>query len=80
MLVLKRRSGQWVEITVNEETLKEVLNRGGEAKLRFRVYNIVGKEEGTPRVDIAFEDQDRIYEIQRPERVLKKASVSNGLL
>lgn len=56
MLVLKRREGQWVE----------VIHKSGDV-LRMRVYHI---DSGPPgRVDIAFDDDPRNFEIQRPERI-----------
>lgn len=55
MLVLKRKEGQWVEIT----------HKNGD-KLRIRVFRI---REGFPsQLDLAFDDDDRNFEIQRPER------------
>lgn len=55
MLVLKRREGQWVEIT----------HKSGDL-LRLRVYHIEGGPPG--RLDIAFDDDARNFLIQRPER------------
>jgi len=58
MLVLKRKEGQWVEIT----------HKNGD-KLRIRVYRI---REGYPsQLDLAFDDDARNFEIQRPERKLR---------
>ena len=55
MLVLKRKEGQWVEI----------IHKNGD-KLRIRVYRI---REGYPsQLDLAFDDEERNFEIQRPER------------
>lgn len=55
MLVLKRKEGQWVEIT----------HKSGD-KLRVRVFRI---REGFPsQLDLAFDDDERNFEIQRPER------------
>jgi hypothetical protein len=55
MLVLKRKEGQWVDI----------IHKNGD-KLRIRVYRI---REGFPsQLDLAFDDEDRNFEIQRPER------------
>ena len=55
MLVLKRKEGQWVHIT----------HKSGDV-LRVRVYDI---ESGFPsRVNVAFDDDARNFEIQRPER------------
>lgn len=56
MLVLKRKEGQWVEIT----------HRSGDV-LRFRVYNL---RPGSPGyLDVAFDDDARNFSIQRPERL-----------
>ena len=55
MLVLKRKEGQWIYIT----------HASGDV-LKFRVYNLCSEFPG--RVDIAFDDDDRNFEIQRPER------------
>jgi hypothetical protein len=57
MLVLKRKEGQWIEIT---HTSGDVI--------RFRVYNIRSRFPG--QLDIAFEDDARRFTIERPERVL----------
>ena len=55
MLVLKRKEGQWVDI----------IHKNGD-KLRIRVYRI---REGYPsQLDLAFDDEERNFEIQRPER------------
>ena len=55
MLVLRRDEGQWIEIT----------HKSGDV-LRFRVYNIAA--DSSPRVNIAFDDDARNFDIQRPER------------
>ncbi len=55
MLVLKRKEGQWVDI----------IHKNGD-KLRVRVYRI---KEGFPsQLDLAFDDEERNFEIERPER------------
>ena len=55
MLVLKRKEGQWVEVT----------HRSGDV-LRIRVCKIEG---GTPgHLNLAFDDNARHFEIERPER------------
>lgn len=55
MLVLKRKEGQWVEVT----------HRSGEI-LRIRVCKI---EPGQPgHLNLAFDDDARNFEIERPER------------
>ena len=58
MLVLRRKEGQWIEVT----------HRSGDV-LRFRVYDLAAEGEG--RVNLAFDDPARNFEIQRPERVLR---------
>lgn len=55
MLVLKRKEGQWIEVT----------HRSGDV-LRLRVYNIACDSSG--RANLAFDDPDRNFDIQRPER------------
>lgn len=59
MLVLKRREGQWLEVT----------HRSGDV-LRMRFYRIEGGPPG--RLDIAFDDAPRHFEIHRPERVKRQ--------
>lgn len=58
MLVLRRKDGQWIEVT----------HSSGDV-LRFRVYEICGDAPG--RVNLAFDDPERNFTIQRPERLLK---------
>jgi hypothetical protein len=55
MLVLRRKEGQWVEIT----------HRSGET-IRIRVYNIRARYPG--QLDLAFDDSARNFMIHRPER------------
>ncbi|CAN5602836.1 hypothetical protein BH23PLA1_BH23PLA1_14310 [soil metagenome] len=55
MLVLKRKEGQWVELHHHSGDL-----------LRFRVYGICSGNPGF--LNIAFDDDDRNFEIRRPER------------
>jgi hypothetical protein len=62
MLVLRRRDGQWVEAK----------HRSGDV-LRIRVYGI--GERGADQVSIAFDDDERNFEIERPERVDSTRSV-----
>jgi hypothetical protein len=55
VLVLRRKEGQWIDI----------VHKNGD-KLRVRVYRI---KEGYPsQLDMAFDDEARNFEIQRPER------------
>lgn len=60
MLVLKRKDGQWIEIT----------HKSGDI-VRFRVYNLRSDFPG--QATMAFDDADRNFEIQRPERLRRKA-------
>ena len=55
MLVLKRKEGQWVEVT----------HRSGDL-LRIRVCKIEGGSPG--HLNLAFDDDARHFEIERPER------------
>ena len=58
MLVLKRKEGQWVDVT----------HRSGDV-LRIRVCRI---EPGIPgQLNLAFDDDPRNFEIERPERKRK---------
>ncbi|MBX6311940.1 MAG: hypothetical protein IRY99_03320 [Isosphaeraceae bacterium] len=54
MLVLRRKDGQWVEIT----------HRSGDV-LRFRVYNLHSQPG---QAHLAFDDEAHHFTIQRPER------------
>ena len=56
MLVLRRKEGQWVEIT----------HKSGDT-IRVRVYNI--RTRGPGQLDLAFDDDAHNFLIQRPERV-----------
>lgn len=60
MLVVRRKQGQWVEIT----------HRSGDI-LRIRVYNVRG-----PVLDMAFDDDERNFDIQRPERQVRSLAVT----
>ena len=61
MLVLKRREGQWVEVTHSSGDL-----------LRIRVCRI---EHGHPgHLNLAFDDDARNFAIERPERKQKFAA------
>jgi len=66
MLVLKRKDGQWIEIT----------HKSGDI-VRFRVYNLCSDFPG--RATLAFDDADRNFEIQRPERLRRKAAEALAL-
>ena len=55
MLVLRRKEGQWVEIT----------HRSGDT-IRVRVYNIRTRLPG--QLDLAFDDDARNFLVRRPER------------
>jgi hypothetical protein len=56
MLVLKRKEGQWIEITHA---------RTGDV-LRIRLYDVCGGLPG--RANLAFDDPARNFAIERPER------------
>lgn len=58
MLILRRKDGQWIEVT----------HKSGDV-LRFRVCDVSGEHPG--RVNLAFDDAPRNFSIQRPERKLK---------
>jgi hypothetical protein len=62
MLVLKRKEGQWIEIT-HAKT--------GDV-LRIRLYDVCGGLPG--RANLAFDDPTRNFAIQRPERRLGLAA------
>lgn len=66
MLVLRRKEGQWVEV---------VHSASGDT-LRVRVYDICGDFPG--RANLAFDDDARNFEIQRPERVIANAPPGPG--
>ena len=61
MLVLKRKDGQWIEIT----------HKSGDI-VRFRTYNLSSEYPG--RVTLAFDDDERNFDIHRPERVRRQAA------
>jgi hypothetical protein len=61
MLILRRKEGQWVEIT----------HRSGDV-IRVRVYNIRARAPG--QLDLAFDDDDRNFVILRPERADRSES------
>ncbi|GIW86170.1 MAG: hypothetical protein KatS3mg108_0494 [Isosphaeraceae bacterium] len=58
MLVLKRKDGEWLDIR----------HRSGDL-LRIRIYGIKGQHPG--RVNLAFDDPEHHFDIQRPERPLR---------
>ena len=65
MLVLKRKEGQWVDI----------VHKSGDV-LRIRAYRI---REGFPsQLDLAFDDEERNFDIQRPERKLRAAELEQA--
>ncbi len=55
MLILRRKEGQWVEIT----------HRSGDT-IRVRVCNVRARNAG--QIDLAFDDEARNFTVQRPER------------
>ena len=62
MLVLKRKEGQWVELT----------HRSGDV-IRVRVCQIAGGQ-----LNLAFDDSARNFEIQRPERARPGEAAGQG--
>ena len=58
MLILRRKEGQWVEIT----------HRSGDV-IRVRVCNIRARYPG--QVDLVLDDDARNFVIQRPERAAR---------
>jgi hypothetical protein len=56
MLVLRRKEGQWVEIT----------HKSSGETIRVRVYNIRTRHPG--QLDLAFDDDAHNFQVQRPER------------
>jgi hypothetical protein len=61
MLILRRKEGQWVEIT----------HKSGDT-IRIRVYNIRARYPG--QLDLAFDDDAHNFVIQRPERTTPGAA------
>jgi hypothetical protein len=59
MLILRRKEGQWVEIT----------HKSGDT-IRLRVYNI--RARNVAQLDVAFDDDAHNFVIQRPERAEKQ--------
>ena len=57
MLVLKRKEGQWVQVT----------HAASGDVLRIRVYDITNGLP--PRANLAFDDSPRNFILERPERV-----------
>lgn len=58
LLILRRKEGQWVELT----------HRSGDT-IRVRVYNIRARYPG--QLDLAFDDNERNFQVQRPERTAR---------
>lgn len=58
MLILRRKEGQWVDIT----------HKSGDT-IRVRVYNIRTRYPG--QLDVGFDDDDHNFTIQRPERTAR---------
>ena len=64
MLVLRRTEGQWVEI----------VHAASGAVLRVRVYAILTEPDRPAQCHLAFDDDARNFEIQRPERAVRPRS------
>lgn len=60
MLVLKRKEGQWIDLT----------HRSGDV-IRIRVGQIEAGRPGT--LNLTFDDDARNFAIERPERVAREA-------
>jgi hypothetical protein len=65
MLILRRKEGQWVEIT----------HRSGDV-IRVRVCNVRARYPG--QVDLALDDAAHNFVIQRPERVARVAAAATA--
>lgn len=65
MLVLRRKEGQWVEIT----------HKSGDT-IRVRVYNILTRQPG--QLDLAFDDDAHNFLIQRSERAGRAPAPAAG--
>lgn len=66
MLILRRKEGQWVELT----------HKSGD-KIRVRVYNIRARYPG--QLDLAFDDDAHNFKIERPERFSKSGFAKDHL-
>ena len=67
MLILRRKEGQWVEIT----------HKSGDT-IRLRVYNIRTRYPG--QLDLAFDDDDAQFRDPTPERAVEQRSKSEAAL
>ena len=65
MLVLSRESGQWVEI---------IHEKSGDT-IYVKLFDVEPgcQRCGRGRASLAFDDPDRLFEINRPERLARKA-------
>ncbi len=66
MLVLRRKEGQWIEIT--HVATGDVI--------RIRTYNIRARYPG--QLDVALDDQAHNFLIQRPERATTHTEAEGG--
>jgi Global regulator protein family len=64
MLILRRKEGQWIDIT----------HRSGDV-IRVRVCNVRARYPG--QVDLALDDDARNFVIQRPERAAKQQALAD---
>lgn len=64
MLVLSRESGQWVEI---------IHEKSGDT-IYVKLFDVESgcQRCGRGRASLAFDDPDRLFEINRPERLVRK--------
>jgi hypothetical protein len=73
VLVLRRDEGSWTNLEISAARLKELAEHGEAVRLRFRVYDIRDyyderKQKWVRKVNLAFEDPEENFDIQRPER------------
>lgn len=85
MLVLRRDEGSWTNLEISVERLKELAERGEAVRLRFRVYDIRDyydkqKQKWVQKVNLAFEDPEENFDIQRPERKVSPKNLAPEVL
>lgn len=70
MLILKRKEGQWIEVT----------HASSGDVMRIRVCQITTPEYGPGYLNLAFDDAARNFEIERPERKRKLEEARNDAI
>ncbi len=76
MLVIKQKDREIFNIAVTPETIARLASEGRGATMEVRVYNIVGPHGLKPgNVQLAFNDNERNFDIQRQSRLRKLAKV-----